>query len=47
MYTLEHVHNIFGSFWVIYLDEDGYEREVYFTHDFAEAKKVLDELRSE
>lgn len=47
MYTFEHVHNIFGSFWVIYLVEDGYEREVYYSRDFYEAKRVLDELRGE
>lgn len=46
-YTLEHVHTIFGFFWVIY-ECDGYvEREVFSTRDFKEAKEVLHELRGE
>lgn len=47
-YTLEHVNNIFGSFWVIYEDSGDYvEREVYSSHDINEALKVLKELRGE
>ena len=46
-YTLEHVSNIFGSFWVIYEDDGVFEREVFSSHDINEARKVLAELRSE
>jgi len=45
-YTLEHVQNIFGSFWVIYEDSDKYiQREVFYSRDISEALKVLRELR--
>lgn len=47
-YTLEHVVNLFGSFWVIYDDTDDYiQREVFSSHDITEALKVLRELRDE
>ena len=47
-YTLEHVVNIFGSFWVIYEDNDEYiQREVFSSRDINEARKVLKELREE
>ena len=46
-YTLEHVSNLFGSFWVIYECDEYTEREVFYTLDFEYAKKVLKELRGE
>lgn len=47
-YTLEHIQNIFGSFWVIYEDSDEYiQREVFYSRDISEALKVLRELRGE
>ena len=47
-YTLEHVHTIMGSFWVIYEDSDAYNQlPVFYTHDITEALKVLKELRGE
>lgn len=47
-YTLEHVQNVFGSFWVIYEDSDSYiQREVFYSRDISEALKVLRELRGE
>ena len=48
MYTLEHVVNCFGSFWVIYDDSDNFiQREVFSSRDITEALKVLRELRGE
>lgn len=46
-YTMEHVQNIFGSFWVIYEVDDCFEREVFFSHDITKALEVLKELRGE
>lgn len=47
-YTLEHVVNRFGSFWVIYDDSDDFiQREVFSSRDITEALKVLRELRGE
>lgn len=46
-YTLEHVHTIFGFFWVIYECDDYFEREVFSTRDFEEARDMLRELRGE
>lgn len=47
-YVLEHVVNVFGSFWVIYEDSDDYiQREVFSSRDIGEALKVLKELRGE
>lgn len=47
-YTLEHVTNILGSFWVIYEDTDDYiQRAVFSSHDIREALKALKELRGE
>lgn len=45
-YTLEHVVNCFGSFWVIYDDSNAFiQREVFSSRDITEALKVLHELR--
>lgn len=44
-YTMEHVQNIFGSFWVIYEDADGFEREVFSSSDITKTLKALKELR--
>ena len=46
-YTLEHVVTRFGSFWVVYEEDDFIQREVYYSHDFTEALKVLHEMRGE
>lgn len=47
-YTLEHVINVLGSFWVIYEDTDDYiQREVFSSRDIREALKALKELRGE
>ena len=47
-YIIEHVINIFGSFWVIYEDNDEFiQREVFSSHDRDEAFRVLKELREE
>jgi len=46
-YTMEHVQNVFGSFWVIYEEDDSFEKEVFFSHDIAKTLKVLKELRGE
>jgi hypothetical protein len=43
-YTLEHVVNLFGSFWVIY---DSNDNEVFFSHNIDETLKVFQELRDE
>lgn len=47
-YTLEHVQNVLGSFWVIYEDSDEYiQWEVFYSRDISEVLKVLRELRGE
>ena len=46
-YTMEHVQNIFGSFWVIYEEDDYFEREVFSSHDITKTLEVLKELRGE
>lgn len=46
-YTMEHVQNIFGSFWVIYEEDDGFERIVFSSHDITKTLEVLRELRGE
>lgn len=46
-YTMEHVQNVFGSFWVIYEEDDSFEKEVFFSHDIEKTLKVLKELRGE
>lgn len=47
-YTLEHIVNRFGSFWVIFDDSDDFiQREVFSSHDINEALEVLHELRGE
>ena len=48
-YIIEHVINIFGSFWVIYEDneEEFIQREVFSSRDSDEAFRVLRELREE
>lgn len=46
-YTMEHVQNVFGSFWVIYENTDGFEREVFSSRDITKTLKALKELRGE
>lgn len=46
-YSLEHVVNVLGSFWVIYEDDGVFEREVFHSRDITEAREVLRELRNE
>lgn len=46
-YTMEHVVNVFGSFWVIYEDDGVFEREYFYSRDIKETLKVLRELRGE
>lgn len=46
-YTMEHVQNLFGSFWVIYEEDDYFKREVFFSLDITKALEVLKELRDE
>lgn len=46
-YHLEHVVNIFGSFWVLYEDDGVCEREYYFSRDLDKALKVLHDLCDE
>ena len=46
-YTMEHVQNIFGSFWVIYEEDDSFEREVFSSRDIMKTLEVLKELRGE
>ena len=47
-YSLERVHNIFGTHWVIYEDAgEPIQRTVFSTRDFGEALKTLKILRGE
>lgn len=46
-YTMEHVQNLFGSFWVIYEEDNSFEKIAFFSHDITETLKVLKELRNE
>lgn len=46
-YTMEHVQNVSGSFWVIYEEDDGFEKEIFFSHDITKTLQVLKELRNE
>ena len=47
-YTLEHVANVLGSFWVIYEDTDEFiQCAVFSSHDINEALRVFKELRGE
>ena len=47
-YTLEHITNVLGSFWVIYKDTDDYiQCAVFSSRDINEALKALKELRGE
>lgn len=47
-YTLEHITGIFGSFWVIYKDNNDYVQTPCFSsRDAGEAIKMLRELRGE
>ena len=47
-YTFERVHDIFGTFWVIYENTDGLiQRTVFYSHSYEEAMGVLKELRGE
>lgn len=46
-YTMEHVQNIFGSFWAIYEENDCFEREVFSSRDIMKTLEVLKELCGE
>ena len=47
-YSIERVHNIFGTFWVVYEDEgEAFERVAFSSRDFQEAIKVYRTLRGE